>query len=257
MLLVGVVGVIVLLGLSYCFFCIKPNQSKTQVNGAIKILQPKIGLTPDLSEKAEAEWNEGAKIYEQLAAGIKKKESLSSTEQQLLAKYDDTKTSIWDIYGEGDDWSNLNRPENIEATSELKPQNNTVYLAMNAYDISFKNAWIEGVSGYGVGEAITYTFKPDSAKIDTILIYNGYFASKELWLANSRVKRLKLSINNESYCILELQDSMAEQKFKVDLSKWYDQKTSRTLRFEIMEVYQGEKYDDTAITEIYFSGEAL
>jgi hypothetical protein len=27
-----------------------------------------------------------------------------------------------------------------------------------------------------------------------------------------------------------------------------------TMRFEIMDVYKGDKYDDTAITEIYFDG---
>jgi hypothetical protein len=30
---------------------------------------------------------------------------------------------------------------------------------------------------------------------------------------------------------------------------------SKKLKFEILEVYQGDKYEDTAITEIYFEGQ--
>ncbi len=69
-------------------------------------------------------------------------------------------------------------------------------------------------------------------------------------------------VNGQPYAILNLKDSKQEQIFSVkpighgnrtdhkELSKMSD----RVLKFELAEVYPGEKYDDTAISEIYFDG---
>ncbi len=69
-------------------------------------------------------------------------------------------------------------------------------------------------------------------------------------------------LNDELYAILNLEDSRQEQLFKFDplgyseRSDWEILTTQPwwTIKFEIMEVYKGDKYDDTAITEIYFNG---
>ena len=67
--------------------------------------------------------------------------------------------------------------------------------------------------------------------------------------------------NGEPYAILELDDTRDVQKFDVGLLGFYrpgarDQsgEPDWTIRFEILEVYPGDKYEDTAITEIYFDG---
>ena len=54
----------------------------------------------------------------------------------------------------------------------------------------------------------------------------------------------------------------AEQSFSVDLIGYPDRaslemlkkRAGSKIRFEIMDVYKGIKYDDVAITEIYFNG---
>ena len=115
------------------------------------------------------------------------------------------------------------------------------YKPENIADLSLKTAWIEGKKDYGIGEYIEITTKQS---LDSIL--NGYHKSKELWKANSRVKRFKVYINSKPCCYLKLKDSMLLQKFK--LPKNGGSKT--TYKFEIEEVYKGSKYKDTAISAL-------
>lgn len=68
--------------------------------------------------------------------------------------------------------------------------------------------------------------------------------------------------NDKPFAILNLADSRQEQHFKFeplgygDRQNWEElnKKPSWTIKFEILDVYKGDKYDDTAITEIYFDG---
>ncbi|MFN7491995.1 MAG: NADase-type glycan-binding domain-containing protein, partial [Cyclobacteriaceae bacterium] len=127
--------------------------------------------------------------------------------------------------------------------------------------LSYKTAWVEGVPGYGIGESLTYHFPPHTPRITKIIVVNGYAKSPKAWSENSRVKKLKLYINNKPIAILNLQDTRAEQIFTFDPignanreDKALRSMPQWTMKFEIMGVYKGEKYDDTAITEIYFDG---
>ena len=70
------------------------------------------------------------------------------------------------------------------------------------------------------------------------------------------MKRLKMYYDGQPYAILELQDTRDEQDFNVGLLGYcdVDHPEDWTLRFEILEVYPGRKYRNTAITELYFDG---
>lgn len=77
------------------------------------------------------------------------------------------------------------------------------------------------------------------------------------------MKRLKLIYNGKPFCHLCLQDVRGIQTFKFECpfgnirgrkGKVADNAKDWTLRFEIEDVYEGDKYDDTAISEIYFDG---
>lgn len=69
-------------------------------------------------------------------------------------------------------------------------------------------------------------------------------------------------IDNKPIAILKLQDVKNEQSFTVDPIGYSDRtdyeqllkKPWFTIKFEILEVYPGSKYQDSAITEIYFDG---
>jgi hypothetical protein len=113
---------------------------------------------------------------------------------------------------------------------------------------------VEGVPGYGIGQYLEYVFEPQSPRVTTILLYNGYVKSEKAWLENSRVKQLLLSINHTPYAILELADTRARQEFKIGTVGRNPFGLETVLRFEILDIYPGDKYEDTAISEIYFDG---
>ena len=84
---------------------------------------------------------------------------------------------------------------------------------------------------------------------------NGYVKSEKAWRDNGRVKSLLLYYNEKPYAILDLVDSRSLQCFDVGTLGFHDENAPRwSLKFEIREVYPGKRYNDTAITELYFDG---
>ncbi len=153
----------------------------------------------------------------------------------------------------------------FNTSSFLKPNKEITYGAQNAHDFNIVTAWVEGDSGHGIGAYLEYEF--DTGKmtyiggdhnyaIYDIYIANGYKKSKRLWESNSRVKKFKMYVNGEPFGILELLDAFEFQTISIPKIP-LPPKGLLTLRFEIMEVYPGTKYKDTAITELLFSGSGI
>ena len=128
------------------------------------------------------------------------------------------------------------------------------YASKSANDLSYKTAWVEGKADAGIGEYLEYRFKNTSPRITKIIVSNGYTKSKSAWINNNRVKSLNIYVNGKKYGVLNLKDSRNDQVFAVGTLGHNINKTDLALRFEIAEVYKGAKYNDTAITEIYFDG---
>ena len=142
--------------------------------------------------------------------------------------------------------------ENAVASSTLGSQGSASYLASNVKDWNHETAWVEGVSGYGIGEWIELqNVRPDGGTITALHIINGYVKSDKAWSENSRVKRLKVYCDGKPICILDLQNSRSTQTFSIAALSNY--RYIGKIRFEILEVYQGTKYQDTVISEIYFT----
>ena len=115
--------------------------------------------------------------------------------------------------------------------------------------------WAEGVPGQGEGEYLIYTFPGECPRITTVQILNGYTKTEKAWLDNGRVKRLRMYYNGEPYAVLELEDTRRLQSFDVGLLGFHDASAPDwTLKFEILDVYPGDKYADTVITELFFDG---
>ena len=180
----------------------------------------------------------------------------------------------------------------VSASSFLKSNYKTInYLPANIHDGSYQTAWVPGVKGekgYSIGEYVTYQFNKATPGITRIKIANGYVKSEKAYRENSRPKKLKMYVNDVPFAILNLRDIRQEQIFEFDepigrtepMEKWDELKSfhplitnwangnrklkekleelkkipSWTFKFEILEVYKGDKYDDTAITQIYFGG---
>jgi hypothetical protein len=143
-----------------------------------------------------------------------------------------------------------------KASSHLQPQGNNRYDVKNIGDYRVNTAWIEGVKGYGIGETITYTFTKedfDKAHIEKqinfngFMVLNGYCKNKKTWKENSRVKKILIEHNNQPLYAAILHDSMKVQLIQFD--SVYLQRGDK-VKVTILEVYPGDKYQDTAISEL-------
>ncbi|MFD1293856.1 hypothetical protein ACFQ5N_08420 [Lutibacter holmesii] len=145
----------------------------------------------------------------------------------------------------------------IIVSSELKEQNGIHYSPKNAHDFDKNTAWIEGKPDYGIGEFIEYRFDFKNYNgglgINKILLTNGYKKDKTNWKNNSRVKQLKMYINDKPYSIINLLDSFEIQTIEIDKIMFPSNKMTK-LRFEILDIYKEDKFKDTAISLLMFEG---
>lgn len=130
----------------------------------------------------------------------------------------------------------------IHATSTLKGQGSKNYNIENLSDNNPMTAWVEGVKGYGIGESF------EVKGITVNVIYNGYQSSPNNWKYNSRVKRFKVYRHGEAICYLDLTDEMGAQYF--ELPHHVNWETKENFKFEIVEVYKGDKWEDVCISQI-------
>lgn len=157
------------------------------------------------------------------------------------------------FYSAGCSWYCGGQIDSITASSALSDR----YSAEKAHDFRIVTAWVEGVEGNGEGEYIKYAFPGTCPRITTVLIHNGYVKNWDVWRDNGRVKKLLMYYNDKPYVILHLQDTANLQSFDVGILGHEERSEASpawSIKFEILEVYPGEKYEDTAITEIYFDG---
>jgi hypothetical protein len=129
----------------------------------------------------------------------------------------------------------------LSASSTLAAQGQKNYSVENLADDSPMTAWVEGKPGYGIGE----WFELEGWNANTIC--NGYQSTPTNWKNNSRVKRFKVYCDKIAICFLDLTDEMGRQRF--ELPGNYSDK-NHIFRFEIVDVYQGLKFDDVAISEV-------
>ncbi len=232
---------------------------------SIREMTPIIGYLVDRSLEGELDFIQKQEDCERFwkEVGTKIDQKDYTPEQQKLFDYCATDVEgYWDIIGVGCSWYCGGGLDTLSASSELNSFKSLSYSVKNIHDLSYKTAWIEGVPGYGIGEYVTYHIPPQSPRITEIIVVNGYVKSEKAWKENSRVKKLKMYVDNIPIAFLNLEDTRKEQHFKFEplgngnrndwnqllLMPWW------SIKFEIIDVYKGEKYDDTAITEIYFDG---
>ncbi|MBK6263529.1 hypothetical protein JKA74_00665 [Marivirga sp. S37H4] len=217
----------------------------------------------DFGPQAQKEWQIRDQALKAISSGELKWDDMTEEQEKYVLKYGEIYRDMWDILGDGCSWYCGGGVKDIKSSSSLEPSGNITYKGQNAHDFSYETAWVEGVPGHGIGEYLEYSFSATSPRITEVIIINGYVKSKAVWQANSRVKKLQLYYNNKPYAILNLEDKVAEQTFKLDQAFGYANRTDMevlklekdwSLRFEILEVYEGAKYSDTVISEIYFNG---
>ncbi len=178
--------------------------------------------------------------------------TLTEQEQKRMEEFEENPI-FEDLYSGKCSWYCGGEVLNVKASSCLKPIGKFDYKGENAHDFDHESVWAEGVKGQGIGEYLIYEFAPNCPRITSVKILNGHVKSEKTWRENSRVKKLKMYYMNQPLVILDLEDSRTLQCFEVGTLGRESEK-NWTLKFEILEVYPGSKYQDTVISELYFDG---
>lgn len=216
------------------------------INAQEKTLEPRVLLpVPDIDlvqcEKLVIAANDDYDNYE--AMSQKEKDIIA------IAEWDEV---LMHFYSPACSWYCGGQIDTVTASSSLSEK----YLAENAHDFSIITAWVEGKEDNEEGEYLLYSFPGTCPRITGVMILNGYTKNEEVWRNNGRVAKLLMYYNDEPYATLNLKDTRDCQIFDVGTLGYEDKSNAPawTIKFEILEVYPGDKYQDTAITEIYFDG---
>lgn len=149
--------------------------------------------------------------------------------------------------------------QEVDASSTLRADGYINYSSLNLNDMSRNNSWVEGVDGDGIGEYVELTKQficfdgdKDGGSLGEICIVTGYAQNEKLWNENNRVKTLLMYLNGKPYKYIELTDTINPQYFYVWDEGEYGMEIEPSqeikLKFEIVDIYKGTKYNDTAIT---------
>ena len=209
----------------------------------VKTLEPRIYPIPDVDlmecERLIMSVNEDYDNYT----------AMSQKEKDLVAV---AESELDHFFSPACSWYCGGQIDTVTTSSSLSEK----HCAMNAHDFRITTAWVEGATGNGEGEYLTYSFPGTCPRITGVLIQNGYTKNKKVWKENGRVKKLLMYYNDNPYAILQLKDTRDCQIFEVGILGYEEKETAPawSIKFEILEVYPGDKYQDTAITEIYFDG---
>ncbi len=151
---------------------------------------------------------------------------------------------------ETSDQSSSHLPAEID---EEVYEDSLLYYPCQARDNSVNTAWVEGVEGPGIGEWLQIPLYQNK-DYSRVWIFNGYGSSQSIWEKNNRVKTAKLTFEGypEYGQILEFADSDTYGTTEFVLDQTIS--NSEYAQIEILEVYPGKEFDDTAISEVNFLG---
>ena len=133
------------------------------------------------------------------------------------------------------------------ASSTRPPLAGNTYEAANALDGRLMTAWVEGVSGPGLGEWIRCDFERE-VTLKRVSIAPGYFKSPQIWARNNRVSAATLYFSDGTSRRFGFDDRMEEQPLEVGAIR------TSWVRIVINDVYPGTD-PDTAISQLAFEWE--
>jgi len=136
------------------------------------------------------------------------------------------------------------RPQRYDASSFLV-EGSRQYNASNLGISDLDRPWVEGAPGIGKGETITVYFDRPAERL---IISNGFvsFQKPHLYEQNGRVKRIRV-YNPSRRIDLEVDISDTPNPQEIALPE-----ETLEIAIEIVEVYEGTKYEDTCINFIYY-----
>ena len=133
----------------------------------------------------------------------------------------------------------------VTASSELRERNVT-YSANNLINYDMLMPWAEGSTSNGIGENII--FKPDWNLVSNGVVFifsNGFvdYNRGHLYRYNNRLKKIRIyNVGYDEYSDFDFDDTPNIQRIYIDFINKIKQ-----LRVEILDIYQGERYNDLCI----------
>jgi hypothetical protein len=122
--------------------------------------------------------------------------------------------------------------------------NTAYYGPRNLFDEDKSTAWAEGATGIGDREWVLLSW-PDERSLRGIRIVNGYAKSSALFTKNGRVQRIRLTFSEGQSALLAVGDAQEPQILSLP-----NPVRARWVKIEILAAVRGEKYSDTAISEL-------
>jgi hypothetical protein len=152
-------------------------------------------------------------------------------------------------------WKPL-RSASASATSFL--QNNWNRFEENYHpsyvlDENPATAWVEGAAGFGEDESITIPLSAVRvARAIRLRIWNGYQKSMNLWTKNAMPNRVRITVFDPRGAKVasperELARQLGPQEVVVELPPGSG---VGSVRLTILSVYEGQKFDDTCVSDI-------
>ena len=140
----------------------------------------------------------------------------------------------------------------ISASSTLASQGKFSYKPELTTDGKMETAWLEGVSGNGIGESIIYSAEADQ-KVSEIILYNGYLKNNTTFVNNGRFKTISVEFSDGTTIKKELPKQTfneAKKGYKITLEEPIN---TTSIKITILDVYKGSYYTDTALSGISFN----
>lgn len=136
---------------------------------------------------------------------------------------------------------------NYSASSVLPASEYGTYVAGNLSDGDWSTAWVEGSSGSGAGQSVTMSRASGSkASVSCLELVAGYGKSTDIYYKNARPKQVSLIADSgEVVAQVTLADS-----YRVVQSISFPAASTSSITLRIDSVYEGNKYDDCAISEM-------
>jgi uncharacterized caspase-like protein len=130
------------------------------------------------------------------------------------------------------------------ASSALKQQGKNTYKPTNLADHNRQTAWVEGRSGYGIGEWVVVELER-AKTIRGIELSNGYTKSGDIFKKNSRVQEMEVILSSGRTWRITVKDTDQSQYVPLE-----DAGEATWVQLRILSVFKGSKYSDTAISEL-------
>ncbi|MGH8910475.1 MAG: NADase-type glycan-binding domain-containing protein [Egibacteraceae bacterium] len=136
----------------------------------------------------------------------------------------------------------------VSASSTLPPAGQVTYAAANLLDGDPSTAWNEGAQGTA-GEWVQLQLAQE-ARITGLLVWNGY-QKAEQFTQNGRVQRLLIETGGRRFTV-ELLNVRGSQAVQLPQPV-----RASTIRLTIDTVFPGDRYPDTALSEIQVFGQPV